>query len=69
MALTEDDRFLIKRAREVAPSLRDGGVREQLAAQLLVQMADRLHRLGSGDDPELYEPPSGHHCKACGVDT
>lgn len=20
------------------------------------------------DDPALYEPPSGHHCKACGVD-
>ena len=22
-----------------------------------------------GDDPELYDPPSGHHCKACEVET
>lgn len=50
MALTEDGRFLIKRAREVAPSLRDGGIREQLAAQLLTQLADLAERLG--DDPE-----------------
>ena len=46
MALTDDDRFLIERAREVAPLLRDGDVRQQLAAQLLVQLADTAERLG-----------------------
>ena len=46
MALTDDDRFLIERAREVAPLLRNGDVRQQLAAQLLVQLADTAERLG-----------------------
>lgn len=44
-SLTEDDRFVIGRAREIAPALREGGVREQLAAQLLDRLADLAERL------------------------
>jgi hypothetical protein len=48
--LTEHERFIIDRARQVAPALRGGGVREQLAAQLLAELADLAERLGGGDD-------------------
>jgi hypothetical protein len=46
--LTEHERFIIDRARQVAPALRGGDVREQLAAQLLDGLADLAERLVRG---------------------
>jgi len=67
--LTDTDRQIIAQAREVGPTLRaSSGDRDRLAGWLLKELADLAERL-AGDDPELYEPPSGHHCKACGVET
>jgi hypothetical protein len=43
--LTEHERFIIDRARQVAPGLRGGDVRGQLAAQLLAELADLATRL------------------------
>ena len=44
--LTDHDRFIIDRARQVAPALRGStSVREQLAAQLLAELADLAERL------------------------
>src|SRR5690242_12563201 len=68
MSLTESDRELIRQAREVGPALRAStGDRDRLAGWLLKELADLAERLG--DDPELYDPPSRHHCKACQAET
>lgn len=69
MSLTEHDRFIIHRARELtAPGVTTGEAWQRLAREVLRQLADVTERLASGD-PELYEPPSGHYCKACEVKT
>lgn len=68
MSLTEHDRFIIRRARELtAPGVTTGEAWQRLAKEVLRQLADVTERLANGD-PELYEPLSGHHCKACGTE-
>jgi hypothetical protein len=53
MNLTEDDRQLIARAREVGPALRAStGDRDRLAGWLLKELADLAERLGN----EPYDP-------------
>jgi hypothetical protein len=47
--LTEHERFIIGRARQVALALRGGEVRGQLAAELLAGLAGLAERLGGGN--------------------
>jgi hypothetical protein len=50
--LTDHERFIITRARGLAPALRrDGGDRALLAAQLLVELADLAERLAAEAEP------------------
>jgi len=52
--LTDHERFIITRARGLAPALRrDGGDRAPLAAQLLIELADLAERLAA----EVKLPP------------
>lgn len=48
--LTDHERWIIQRARETAPALRDGDIQEKLAAELLAQLADLAERLASLPD-------------------
>lgn len=52
MTLSDDDRWLIKRAREIAPGLRGTAVsvQERLAAELLVGLADLAEHLAGASE-------------------